>query len=343
MNDNNPKISVIVPVYKAEQYVGRCIQSIMSQTMADGVECLIIDDKTPDKSMEIVGREIKEYGGGMIFRIISNGQNIGIARTRNRALDLAAGKYVYFVDSDDYIEPCALEKLYALAAENDADVVVADHIVTFQTHEIYKEQHVGATREECINALFNYQIMGSMWNKLIRSKTVKDHHIRCFENIQYKEDVSFMVQLFHHADRICHLNEATYHFNLCNADSLTHVAKEEQLRDWVVFYDSMKEYLTREGVFDIYRVAFYRDKAFPLFMTLTNTRGRNRRRFFERYKDCLPYIFKIQIPNVWRALFVAARLRMFFAADFYSFLKRTAGKLKSAHEKKSDTYTTTWT
>lgn len=120
-------ISVIIPVYNVEKYVERCILSIMSQTYTESVECIVVNDCTPDNSMKIVEKMVSDYKGQIQFKLLYHEHNRGVAAVRNTGLDAASGDYIIQIDSDDYCEPDMLEKMYAKAVEEDADIVVADY------------------------------------------------------------------------------------------------------------------------------------------------------------------------------------------------------------------------
>lgn len=119
-------ISVIIPVYKVEKFVERCVRSIMNQTYTEGVECIIVNDCTPDDSMKIVEKLIADYTGTICFKLLYHKQNCGLAAVRNTGMSAATGEYILHIDSDDYCEPDMLEKMYSKAIEENADIVVAD-------------------------------------------------------------------------------------------------------------------------------------------------------------------------------------------------------------------------
>lgn len=118
---NNPAVSVIVPMYNVEQYIKLCVDSILAQTFAD-FEVILVDDASPDRCFELCN---ELYGGNDKVRIIRHEKNLGLGPARNTGIKNARGKYVYFVDSDDYILPDALEKFYNAAEKNNAQVVHA--------------------------------------------------------------------------------------------------------------------------------------------------------------------------------------------------------------------------
>lgn len=123
---NEEMISVIVPVYNVEKYVEKCLESLLQQTYAD-IEIICIDDKSTDNSAQICERIGKEDAR---VRLIKRKQNTGLASVRNLGLKEAAGEYVVFVDSDDWVTPDYLETLYQLLTEHEADIAQGSYVRT---------------------------------------------------------------------------------------------------------------------------------------------------------------------------------------------------------------------
>lgn len=126
---NPPKISVLIPVYNVEKYVGRCILSVLNQTIQESMEIIIVNDCTPDNSMRVINEVIHSSSNtlnGKELKIINHETNRGIAFTKNTALNHATGEYILQIDSDDYMETDMLEKMYAKAIATDADIVGCD-------------------------------------------------------------------------------------------------------------------------------------------------------------------------------------------------------------------------
>ena len=107
------KISIIIPIYNVEPYIEECLQSVASQTMTEGVECILVDDCGTDKSMEIVESFVNSYEGNIKFSIIHHEKNSGLSAARNSGIRVAKGEYVYFLDSDDTITADCLELMYS--------------------------------------------------------------------------------------------------------------------------------------------------------------------------------------------------------------------------------------
>ena len=162
------KVSIIIPVYNVEKYISRCLNSVINQTMTEGVECIIIDDCTPDNSMDIIEQILKDYNGGIQFQIIHNKNNRGIAAVRNMGLLQAKGDYISYIDSDDYCEPNMIEEMYMLAIQKNADMVISDYYVHTSHQVSYIHQFVPNTWEECFRANLSDRLKGFLWNKLIK-------------------------------------------------------------------------------------------------------------------------------------------------------------------------------
>ena len=105
------KVSIIIPVYNVSAYIERCVKSVMKQTYSGDIECILVNDATPDDSIDIAKRLIADYNGPIQFRILNHEHNKGFSATRNTGIDAATGDYLYFFDSDDEITPDCIEKI----------------------------------------------------------------------------------------------------------------------------------------------------------------------------------------------------------------------------------------
>ena len=113
-----PKVSVIIPVYNCEKFLRECIDSLRAQTLCE-IEMIFVCDASPDNSLAI----LREYEAkDERIRVVAFEKNRGVSAARNAGIELAAGEYVIFCDSDDWIEPQMYERLYAIAKEKDADI-----------------------------------------------------------------------------------------------------------------------------------------------------------------------------------------------------------------------------
>lgn len=107
------KISIIIPIYNVEKYIGECLQSVASQIMRKGVECILVDDCGIDGSVQIATDFINNYRGDICFKLLHHRKNMGLSEARNTGLKAAKGRYIYFLDSDDTITPNCINLMYS--------------------------------------------------------------------------------------------------------------------------------------------------------------------------------------------------------------------------------------
>lgn len=206
--DGIPSVSVIVPIYKVEKYIGRCLDSIKAQTFQN-YEVIMINDGTPDNSAKIA----EEYTVDPRFRLFHQ-KNSGVGSVRNRAIGLAQGEYLVFVDSDDSILPDHIENLYKAAYENNADIVCCGYCCCdeegkhFRTSKIMK--HNGIYYAEALygNIIRDISIRRYLWNKLFKKSLFVDYDLY-FPNMLF-EDTCMLPKLFYHAKKAAVINSKTY-------------------------------------------------------------------------------------------------------------------------------------
>lgn len=247
------KISVIIPVYNVEKYILRCIDSIINQTMTEEVECIIVNDCTPDRSMEIVKRRLLDYDGNIQFKIISHERNRGLAVVRNTGLDNAKGDYIIHIDSDDYCEPDMLEKMYKKALEEDADIVVADYYLTYDKKEHRISQPKARTKEEYMRWVISEKVYAFCWNRLLRRSLILDNEIINLEGVNYWEDYYFNIRTTFFANRITYLPEAFVHYVQCNPNALTYHISKKQLENKITVINLVSKFMRDNNVFETYK------------------------------------------------------------------------------------------
>lgn len=120
-----PTISVIIPVYNVEPYIAECLQSVMCQTYTGPLECILVDDCCKDNSIVIAEKLIADYKGPISFRILHHDHNRGLSASRNTGLEASSGEYVYFLDSDDFIETKTIEMLYNAISADDYAIAIS--------------------------------------------------------------------------------------------------------------------------------------------------------------------------------------------------------------------------
>lgn len=221
------RISVIIPVYNVEDYLHRCVESVLNQTM-DGLEIILVDDGSPDNCPIICDDYAKKYRNVVVFHK-SNG---GLSSARNVGINHANGKYIFFLDSDDWLDSDGLERLYRVAEETGVDFVryrsmrsgwpgLPENVPTrveepreltggyYSLDRIQKEIYprLFATRQLTLGP-----IVGA-WGSLYKTALLADNHIVFDEKIKYSEDIPFSAQVVLCAKDFYFIDEpGTYHY-----------------------------------------------------------------------------------------------------------------------------------
>lgn len=218
-----PLISIIVPVYKVEQYLRKCIESILSQTIRD-FEVFLVDDGSPDRC----GQICDEYAEKDNRVIVIHKENGGLSDARNVAINKAKGKYITFIDSDDYVSDDHLEVLYNALVETDSDIAVAN--ITSFTNGQYNDQfYQPSTEPEILNEkeVFNTIYQPCAAAKLYKKEIYND--IR-FPVGRLYEDVFVYHDVLSKANRLVLTGKNTYFYLLRN-NSIMHQDYRLQFTD----------------------------------------------------------------------------------------------------------------
>lgn len=222
------KISVIIPVYNIENYIEKCIQSVLSQTLND-IEIIVINDGTLDNSM----KKIEKYRDKLI---IINQENQGLSAARNTGLKYATGEYVFFLDSDDWIKDTYLEKFYKKT--NNSDVVFSDYIYYNESNGMKKMTNF--SKERGIEEIGKYfMISGAeivVWNKLYKREFLVNNNIYFLNGIIH-EDEEFSFKIYMLAKKITYLEEnAGYFYRINRSGSI------------------MTDYRVKKGIFSLEKI-----------------------------------------------------------------------------------------
>lgn len=207
MIERNPLVSVIVPVYKAEKYMHKCIDSILSQTLQD-IEVLLIDDGSPDES----GRICDEYAGKDTRVRVFHKENGGVSSARQMGLENAAGKYLIHADPDDWTEKDMLEELYHAAEEAKADMVICDFFwESGKSSSVCRQQPPALDPDSVLTSLFQ-GIHGSCWNKLVRTELFRKYDIGFKDGLSFCEDLMINARLLRNPLKVAYVDKPFYHY-----------------------------------------------------------------------------------------------------------------------------------
>lgn len=225
------KVSVCIPVYKVEKCIERCARSLFEQTLTEGIEFIFVDDCSPDGSVDVLRRVLRDYPArGAQTRVIGLAANAGVANARNVALDAAIGEYVIHCDSDDWVERDAYERLYRIAREHDADVVCCKGDKELETHDVLGMIQEGeCTGDEMIIRHMPSDVFNPPWNKLYRRSTLLAGGVRYSVDCFAGEDMLFNVQAMRLCQRVVCVSDTLYHY--CdNPGSLSYLRGAENAR-----------------------------------------------------------------------------------------------------------------
>lgn len=225
-----PKVSIIVPVYKVEKYLSQCVDSILDQTFTDW-ECILVDDGSPDES----GAVCDKYAHKDTRIKVIHKPNGGVSSARNVGLSTAQGEYIYFIDSDDYVEREALELSLSKAQQSEADLIVHGLVNDYiYNHSSSVVKYVSLPEKDYSTILEmadRWGLLKGPYNKLFRKSIIKDNAIRFDESISYGEDSKFTFEYLAHCHSIAFVPRHLYHYCFRDKDSLT--SKDYPFDFWI--------------------------------------------------------------------------------------------------------------
>lgn len=297
------KVSVIVPVYNAEKYLKKCLQSLVEQTLSD-IEIICINDGSTDNSLSIIEQFAKSDSR---IKIITT-QNRGQSHARNKGLEIANGEYTGFLDSDDYADTTMFEKLYTAAKQNDSDVVMCGvYILNEKTGaitsndpyfglKIFEEQKdMGVffngvfSYEQCRDFLFRICVVP--WNKIIKTDFLKKNSIKFSEGLSFEDNI-FSLELLLNAGRISLVNEPLPYYRFGSVHSLTYGINDYSKLDLFNVFNKMEVVLRDKGVFEEFGEYFFNHKKNTLLywykkLNDSNVKDLYKNRLLKLYSDMI--------------------------------------------------------
>lgn len=223
----NDLISVIVPVYNMEQYLERCVNSILRQTY-EKLEIILVDDGSTDASPEMCDAFAKKDSRIQVV----HKENGGLSDARNAGLAVAAGAYIGYVDSDDWIEHDMYERMYRACVEQDAQLCVCRYFCEYADRTLGggSAEQVPLTREELLRIYIGghaqYVIYNSVWSKLFRRSLVEG---MMFPKGRNSEDITYTTKAFCKLERAVYLDRCLYHYVLDREGSIMNVSRGERM------------------------------------------------------------------------------------------------------------------
>lgn len=246
------RISVVVPIYNVSPYVERCIRSIMNQSFPE-FECILVDDASPDDSIEKCERIIVEFDGPIRFKIIHHEKNRGLSAARNTGTDAAKGDYILYVDSDDEIacncieklaEPVMLDDTIEMVQGNEQIVTFSDEntslLKTFECHESVDYKDRNSIRKHFFerNGKSHYA-----WNRLIRKDFLIRNNLFFKEGLLWEDDL-WLFFVMKHVEHLYVIGDVTYFYYIHPYSITTNTDLKTRQHHWGVIYSNISNNFT---------------------------------------------------------------------------------------------------
>lgn len=303
---NDAAVSVIIPIYNVEKYVDECLSSVINQTFKN-IEIICIDDCSTDSSMDIVE---KYADNDNRIKIIRNKQNMGQGISRNKAIDIARGKYILFVDSDDWMDADTIEYIYEKAKNDDLDLllfkskVFNDYTQKYIDSGWYSMKELDSFIDKTFNhwdldanILFKIPVVPS--GKLISKNLVDTYNLRFKENSIYEDNLFFYRCIFN-AEHVSVIDKAFYHHRI--RPNSTMDSYDERTIDIIgVRDDILNMILSDNRLFSKYHEAYYNFMIHSLIRGFSRIDPEYKNKYFSCLKDFITKcILEYDLSNDFR-------------------------------------------
>jgi len=209
-------LSIIIPVYNVQHKIEKCVNSILQQTFVD-FEILLINDGSTDES-GIICDHLARLDNRV--RVIHK-ENTGVSQTRNVGIDFALGKYIGWVDGDDWIEPEMYEELIKKAESENLDLVWSNFYIDYENSHHIVNQCIEANSDFFITKLLDLNLEGMLWNKIMKSYIFHKNNLRFLKGQDMAEDKTILIKFLFYSKRIGFVDKAFYHYLQDNPISYT--------------------------------------------------------------------------------------------------------------------------
>lgn len=237
-------ISIIIPIYNVELYIEECLQSVANQTITEGVECILVDDCGTDNSMEIAEGFISSYNGMIDFRIFHHAKNKGLSAARNSGISKAKGKYLFFLDSDDAIDPNCLNIMFDAAEKYDADLVQGSYVSDVPYMEQFSRQSLPLFSDNhpfIKKTLLDYDVNPVMaQNRLVKKSIIEDNNLFFKEGIIH-EDNYWTFFLAKYVKRMAFCPKKLYYYRITPGSITNKIDKERETSAFATMVNDFSE------------------------------------------------------------------------------------------------------
>ncbi len=295
---NSMKLSIVIPVYKVEKYVEKCLRSCAKQDISsDEYEIIVINDGSPDKSLEIVKKIAKEYSN---IHVLSQ-ENQGLCQTRNKGLSLAKGDYIWFVDADDWIEKNVLKKLINYCTKNDLDILRfcssnvrnGKAVRRFNYEDCEKKLIKG---KDALLKIHNFHVQFSIYKR----KFLLENNLSFYPGIIFCEDIEFNCRVWYMAHRVMFINDICYYYFI-NPNSAVQTNNPKKSFSFIKICESLDKF--SKTVENRYKIYFHYRISDGIVRSLDNSGVMNSMQIKELNNSWKKhsYLFDhLKMSNKWR-------------------------------------------
>lgn len=281
-------VSIIVPIYKVEDYIRECIDSILAQTYPD-FELILVDDGSPDDC----GRICDDYAKRDNRIKVVHKVNGGLTSARNAGLEVAKGEWIMHVDGDDWIEPDMIESLIEAAQITGADMVFGDFMKYGPSAGYNKLPTWSSDKKKSMTNYIAY-VMATIWGSIAKRSLYVDHSLKSPEGISYCEDFHLIVRLCHFANKIVNVHRPFYHYRYRPTSIMSNMnRKTEADEQWA--YQDTSRFFKEQGVYEDYRKVMSWRVLKSTQELLLDPAGH--KRFMELFNDGREFIFSCPFVN----------------------------------------------
>lgn len=298
-----PKVSIVIPTYKVEKYIERCVRSLFEQTL-DSLEYVFVDDCSPDNSIAVMQKVLEEYPHRKEqVKIIRHEVNQGVGAARNHGIAVCTGDYIIHCDPDDWVDLNMYEAMYNKAIETDADMVYcSSYISNGDKHTAVPLRHFDST-EEFIKLMLYGKINWTLWSQLYRrSIACANETMLCPENIVVAEDLFRTAKMLVHCKIIAAVPIPMYYYRM-NLQSVMHNIKPVHLENMIEVTNFTRSLFCNQNIYSQALVFRQMDTACTLL--------------FNKYPDnkLSEYIKPFRLSDYLRNVFYDKRLVVLFIAS----------------------------
>ena len=281
-------VSIIVPIYKVEDYIRECIDSILAQTYPD-FELILVDDGSPDSC----GRICDDYAKRDNRIKVVHKVNGGLTSARNAGLEVAKGEWIMHVDGDDWIEPDMIESLIEAAQITGADMVFGDFMKYGPSAGYNKLPTWSSDKKKSMTNYIAY-VMTTIWGSIAKRSLYADHSLKSPEDISYCEDFHLIVRLCHFAKKVVNVHRPFYHYRYRPTSIMSNMSRKTEADEQWAYQDTIR-FFKEQGVYEDYRKVMSWRVLKSAQELLLDPAGH--KRFMELFNDGREFIFSCPFVN----------------------------------------------